>query len=239
MALIADGAGMQTAEPQALDLLNRFPGNPAVAEQNPIVRPDRPTVWEGWHTGTAVSFVAQSLKCVRYPHEDAPALAVIAKLLRSLYLHREIREKGGAYGGFAIYNPEDGLFSFGSYRDPHIQRTIGVYAGVGDFIASGDYTEKDIQEAILQVCSEIDRPDPPGPAARKAFYRKLVGLEDDQRQQFKERLLALNRTTVRAAATRYLAHLEGQTATAVISSQEILRKANQEMQAQPLELHAI
>ncbi len=239
IALIADGAGLESAEPQALDLLNRLPGNPAMAQQPPFVRPDRPTVWEGWHTGTAVSFVAQSLECVRYPHEDAPALAVIAKLLRSLYLHREIREKGGAYGGFAIYNHEDGLFSFGSYRDPHIQRTIGVYAGVGDFITSGDYTEKDIQEAILQVCSEIDRPDPPGPAARKAFYRKLVGLEDDQRQQFKERLLALNRTTVRAAATRYLGRLEGQTTTAVISSQEMLRKANQEMQTLPLDLHAI
>ena len=25
------------------------------------------------------------------------------------YLHREIREKGGAYGGFALYNAEDGL----------------------------------------------------------------------------------------------------------------------------------
>jgi presequence protease len=239
IALIGDGAGLNTAEPQALDLLRRLPGNPVNGRRPSLALPERPTVWEGWHTGTAVSFVAQSLECVRYPHADAPALAVIAKLLRSLYLHREIREKGGAYGGFAIYSPEDGLFSFGSYRDPHIARTIDVYAGVGDFIASGDYTENDIQEAILQVCSEIDRPDPPGPAARKAFYRKLIGLEDHQRQQFKQRLLALNRTTVRAVATRYLGHLEGQTATAVISSKEILLSANEEMQVQPLELHAI
>jgi len=239
IALIADATGLQAAEPQALDLINHLPGNPAMRQRPPFVLSDRPTVWEGWHTGTAVSFVAQSLECVRYHHEDAPALAVIAKLLRALYLHREIREKGGAYGGFAIYNPEDGLFSFGSYRDPHIERTIGVYAGVRDFIASGDYKENDIQEAILQVCSEIDRPDPPGPAARKAFYRTLVGLEDNQRQQFKQRLLALNRTAVRDVAMRYLDQRENQTATVVISSQEILRKANQEMQAQPLEVRAI
>ena len=34
-----------------------------------------------------------ALKVREFP--DAPALAVIAKMLRSLYLHREIREKGG------------------------------------------------------------------------------------------------------------------------------------------------
>ena len=73
---------------------------------------------EGWGTSTAVSFVAQTFQTVRLGHPDSPALSVIAKMLRSMYLHREIREKGGAYGGFSLYNAEDGLFSFGSYRDP-------------------------------------------------------------------------------------------------------------------------
>lgn len=240
IALIGDSTGLATAETQALDILNDLPGSSNTSRRAPIAPPDLPTVWEGWHTGTAVSFVAQALQCVRYDHEDAPALAVLAKLLRSLYLHREIREKGGAYGGFASYNPEDGLFAFGSYRDPHIRRTIDVYAGVADFIASGGYTEDDIREAILQVCSEIDKPDPPGPAARKAFYRKLVGLEDDQRQRFKERLLALNRTAVGDVARRYLSRLDkDRTATAVVSSEELLTKANQDLQDQPLTLHAI
>ncbi len=193
LALIGNQAA--AAEKYAAALLERLPGEPS-AEASPAVDPlDAAPVREGWHTGTAVSFVAQSLPCVRYAHADAPALAVTAKLLRSLYLHREIREKGGAYGGFALYNPEEGLFSFGSYRDPHIQRTLDVYAGVSAFIASGDYSEEDIHEAILQVCAEIDKPDPPGPAARKAFYRRLVGLDDQQRQAFKERLLGLNRET--------------------------------------------
>jgi Zn-dependent M16 (insulinase) family peptidase len=240
IALIGDSTGLDTAETQALDILNGLPGSMNAGRRAPIAPPDLPTVWEGWHTGTAVSFVAQALQCVRYDHEDAPALAVLAKLLRSLYLHREIREKGGAYGGFASYNPEDGLFAFGSYRDPHIKRTIDVYAGVADFIASGAYTEDDIREAILQVCSEIDKPDPPGPAARKAFYRKLVGLEDEQRQRFKERLLALNRTAVGDVARRYLGCLDSdRTATAVVSSEELLTKANQDLQDRPLTLHAI
>ena len=79
---------------------------------------------EGWSTASAVAFVAQAFETVRLGHADAPALSVISKIMRSMYLHREIREKGGAYGGFAIYNPEDGLFCLGSYRDPHIVSTL-------------------------------------------------------------------------------------------------------------------
>ena len=240
IALIGNNNGLATAATQALDIVNGLPGASIASRRPPVAPPDLPAVWEGWHTGTAVSFVAQVLQCVRYDHEDAPALAVLAKLLRALYLHREIREKGGAYGGFASYNPEDGLFAFGSYRDPHIRRTIDVYAGVAAFVASGAYAEDDIREAILQVCSEIDKPDPPGPAARKAFYRKLVGLEDAQRQRFKERLLVLNRTTVGDVARRYLGRLDiDRTATAVVSSEELLTKANQNMGDRPLTLHAI
>ena len=237
MALIGNQAA--TAQESATVLMDRLPGDFNRASAPALDPPDGTPAREGWHTGTAVSFVAQCLPCVRYAHADAPALAVTAKLLRSLYLHREIREKGGAYGGFALYNPEEGLFSFGSYRDPHIQRTLDVYAGVSAFITSGDYSEEDIHEAILQVCAEIDKPDPPGPAARKAFYRRLVGLDDDQRQQFKERLLRLDRDTVRRAAERHLSQPDGRMATAVIASREKLERANQAMPEHALELHAI
>ncbi len=124
---------------------------------------------EGWSTSSAVSFTARSFETVRLDHEDSPALAVISKILRSMYLHREIREKGGAYGGFAMYSSEDGIFCFASYRDPHIVNTLKVYDGAFNFIKSGTYTDEDIKEAILQVCSEIDRPDPPGPFGKKSI----------------------------------------------------------------------
>jgi len=110
---------------------------------------------EGWSTASAVSFVAQTFLTVRMTHPDAAALTAVGKILRSLYLHREIREKGGAYGGFAVYNPEKGLFCLGSYRDPHILSTLKVYEGVGDFIRSGTYDEEDVKEAILQATREM------------------------------------------------------------------------------------
>ncbi|OEU66357.1 MAG: peptidase M16 [Desulfobacterales bacterium PC51MH44] len=194
---------------------------------------------EGWSTSSAVSFVASTFPTVRLEHEDAPALSVISKILRSLYLHREIREKGGAYGGFAVYNAEDGLFCFASYRDPHIVSTLDVYDDARTFIRSGNYSNEDIKEAILQVCSELDKPDPPGSAARKAFFRKIVSLSDDMREQFKKKLLALTRKQVIIVAEKYFDNSNDKQAVAVISSEAGLRAANEKLTGNPLKLFRI
>ncbi len=194
---------------------------------------------EGWHTSSAVSFVAQAFKTVRMEHKDAPALSVIAKMLRSLYLHREIREKGGAYGGFAAYNPETGIFAMASYRDPHIVATLNAFDGANEYIRSGKFTDEDIKEAILQVCSDIDKPDPPGPAARKAFFRSLVSLTDERRLKFKQALLTLSRSRIIAAADTYFNSAGRNRAVAVISGKDRLEEANTHLSDQPLTLYPI
>lgn len=179
-------------------------------------------VHEGWATNSAVSFVAAAFPVVSMEHADAPALSIVARLLRSLYLHREIREKGGAYGAFASYSAEEGTFSMGSYRDPHIVRTLSAYDEAARFITGTDYSDEDVKEAILQACSVIDRPETPAAAARKGFFRELVGLSDDTRRTYKEGLLSLNAAKVRTVAARYFppaAHLKS---VAIISGSERL-----------------
>ncbi len=195
--------------------------------------------YEGWHTSSAVSFVARTFRTVRMGHEDAPALSVIAKLLRSLFLHREIREKGGAYGGISVYIPENGQFAFASYRDPHIVNTLNIYEQAFGFIRSGMFTEEDIKEGILQVCSDIDKPDPPGPSARKAFYRKLLGLSDEARKQYKKELLNLSRKKILAVAEKYFDPETHKDAVAVISGEDQLEAANRVLYDKPLKLFGI
>ncbi len=207
-------------------------------EPPPLTVPDE-IPREGWSTSTSVSFVAKALKTVRMDHEDAPRLSVISKILRSLFLHREIREKGGAYGGFALYNIENGLFSFASYRDPHILETLDVYGRASAFITSGKYGDEDIKEAILQVCSDIDKPDPPGPAAKKAFYRKIVSMKDEDRRRFKKRLLVLKKKDILETARRYFGAESGQYGVAVISSDDRLRQVNQRISDRQLRLQKI
>jgi presequence protease len=239
MALIGDKASLTSAGNSAAAIFEGLPEAKHDGFGPPRIRLGHEILREGWSTSTAVSFVALTFETVRITHADSPALAVISKLLRSMYLHREIREKGGAYGGFATYSPEDGLFCFGSYRDPHIVETLKVYDAAADFIRTGKYSAEDVQEAILQVCSEIDKPDPPGPAARKAFYRKLVSLSDEIRSQFKARLLTLKRRDVKQTAEKYFDKQSAPRAVAAISNAEKLKEANQQLADHPFKLYQI
>jgi hypothetical protein len=239
MAWIGDRKMLVDARTPALSIANGLRNAPRDAFFAPPLEVGPEVLSEGWSTSSAVSFVAQAFRTARMQHPDAPCLAVISKILRSMYLHREIREKGGAYGGFALYNPESGMFCFGSYRDPHIIRTLDVYQGALEFITSGGYSEEDVKEAILQVCSQIDKPDTPGPAARKAFYRQMVGLTDAQRQRFKADLLRLNRRQVMDVAHRYFNPKHNAHSIAVISGKSQLTAANQNPGGHSLEIRAI
>jgi Zn-dependent M16 (insulinase) family peptidase len=239
MALIGEESALTGARGCAQSLFDGFkPGQddgfkaPDITVADGIIR-------EGWSTSSAVSFVALAFETVRMAHEDAAALAVISKILRSMYLHREIREKGGAYGGFALYSTEDGLFSFASYRDPHIVSTLKAFDNAATFIRSGSFRDEDVNEAILQVCSEIDKPDPPGPAARKAYYRKIISLSDEMRTRFKSRLLSLTRSQVVQAAGKYFDENMTRKAVAVISGEDKLKAANEKLTGNPLNLHQI
>lgn len=233
-ALIGAETAIIEADQQIRAIHDRLPENGDISFFTPEITAENALPNDGWYTNTAVNFVGQSFKTVRITHEDSPGLAVISKLLRSLYLHREIREKGGAYGGFAMYNSEEGIFSFGSYRDPHINQTLDVYKKACDFIISGEYSQTDVKEAILQVCSEIDKPETPGPAAMKAFYRDITRLSDDIRKQFKDALLSLDKKRIQAIAQRYFTVDDSLKGTAVISSKPALEKANEDREKQGL-----
>jgi len=88
----------------------------------------------------------------------------------------------------------------------------------------------------LQVCSEIDKPETPGPAAMKAFYRDITKLDDDIRQQFKSVLLQLDKKRVKDIARKYFSIDETQKGISVISNKTNLDKANVQLEKQGRQL---
>jgi len=236
-ALAGDGATLALAEANQRTLSQALPNGSSPLTFASVPATGAP-VHEGWATNSAVSFVASSFRVATMGHEDAPALSIIARLLRSLYLHREIREKGGAYGAFAAYSSEEGTFSLGSYRDPHIVKTLDAYDKAARFITGTDYTDEDVKEAILQACAAIDRPETPAAAARKGFFRELVGLSDGTRKAYKEGILALNADKVRAAASRYFPPKAELKSVAVISGADRLKGLSGRLD-KDLDLHTI
>lgn len=213
-------------------------GLPAAQGDAPAVEAS-PAGREGYYLSSAVSFCAHSRPTVPLGHSDAPLLAVAARALKNAFLHREVREKGGAYGAYALHSGEDGVFTLASFRDPHVARTLSAFSRGLSFAAEGRFTEQDVYEAVLSVCAELDRPHSPQTAARKAFFRELTGLSDQLRRDYKTGVLSCGREQVAAACARHLAPREPLSPVAVISGREQLEKANEEMTGNPLVLYLL
>ncbi|GFS93409.1 presequence protease, mitochondrial [Trichonephila clavipes] len=100
-----------------------------------------------------VNYLGQSILTVPYCHPDYSNLKIAAKLMSSKFLHSEIREKGGAYGGGASIN-KGGHFMFYSYRDPNVTKTLKAFSSGIDWLLERSYSDCNINEAKLGVFSE-------------------------------------------------------------------------------------
>ena len=159
---------------------------------------------------TQTNYAAATLPTVPYVHEDAPALYMLAQALSTCYLHREIREKGGAYGGGCSASPLSGNFSFTSYRDPNQLATLDVFKASGEWAAtSGSISDSDMNEATLRAFKALDSPLAPQNRGTALF---LSGLDDESRQRFRDGLFACTKDTLRAAAEKYLVGREASVA---------------------------
>ncbi|GAA6216215.1 presequence protease, mitochondrial [Lates japonicus] len=147
-----------------------------------------------------VNFVSESIRTVPFSHEDYASLCILARMMTAKFLHGEIREKGGAYGGGARMGG-GGLFSFYSYRDPNSVQTLSSFRKGVDWAKSGQFTQQDIDEAKLSIFSAVDSPVAP---ADKGMGRFLSGVTDEMKQGHRERLFAVTHKNLVDVAERYL-----------------------------------
>jgi hypothetical protein len=152
-----------------------------------------------------VAFNIRIYRTVRYTHPDAPALLVLANYLRDTFLHRELREKGGAYGGYAQAGIASGTFYFGSYRDPNIVRTYDVFDQAVRWVIDGEVEPEALKEAVLGACGDVDPLESPDIKGRREATNRVTGFTREERERFKQRLLAVSAGDLRRAAETYLA----------------------------------
>ena len=107
---------------------------------------------------TQVSYVARVMKAPAYNDPASPLLMLAAKELSNSYLYKHIRVQGGAYGGMSSFDPSLGLFSFISYRDPHITETLQIYKDAQDFFSQNEMSVADMEKAIISTIGMIDKP---------------------------------------------------------------------------------
>ena len=151
-----------------------------------------------------VAFNIRTFKTVRYQHPDAPVLLVLSNYVRDTFLHKELREKGGAYGAYAQANSGGGNFYFGSYRDPNIVRTYDTYDLAVRWVIDTDIDAEALKEAILGACGDVDPLESPDIKGRREAINRLTGFTRAEREKFKQRLLSTTAADLQRVAKSYL-----------------------------------
>ncbi|MBY0579162.1 MAG: insulinase family protein [Burkholderiales bacterium] len=204
------------------ELEQRWEGGESGKEAfSPFFRPaTRSQVRQIWVASTQVNFCAKAYPTVPGEHPHAPALSVLGGFLRNGYLHRAIREQGGAYGGGAGHDSDIAAFRFYSYRDPRLQGTLDDFDKSIEWLLSEKHEWREVEEAILGVIGSIDKPGSPAGEAKQAFHNALFGRTAEQRQRFRARVLKVTLEDLLEVGKTYL--VPEKASIAVITSQATL-----------------
>jgi Zn-dependent M16 (insulinase) family peptidase len=134
---------------------------------------------------------------------EQQALRVAAQLLANEYLHRRVREEGGAYGSTAAANlsGQFGGVSLGSYRDPSPDKTAEAFREAAAWMVSaGNVTEKAVDEAKLRLFSKIDAPYSADSFGEALFIHRVT---PQLRQSVRETLLDIGTRDVLEVAHHF------------------------------------
>lgn len=226
MALVGDSDDIKNGLNSAKDIIKNLSVQKGTKE---LKKPKVKKVKEAWCVSTQVSFLTSAFMVAKLSEKDAPVLFVLAKLISAKYLHPEIREKGGAYGGFARYNYIEGVFYMGSYRDPNLIPTLLVFEGAYKFLQSNNYNQQDLEEAILQSVAAIDKPGTANEEALREFSNKINGLSLNFRKQFRNKVLKVGLEDIRILGKKYFKKNWTDYSTVVITNRKEAEKANREL----------
>ena len=164
----------------------------------------RENVKEAWLTSTQVNFCAKAFQTVDAEHPDAPALSVLGGFLRNGFLHRAIREQGGAYGGGASQDSGSASFRFFSYRDPRLAETLDDFDASVVWLKETEHDAETLEQAILGVISHIDKPRSPAGEAKADYHSNLFGRTREHRERFRSNILKVTMADLIRVADLYL-----------------------------------
>ena len=225
--LTAEDKGLKIAEENILNFLDKLPST-ATAKME--TKPGLAPISAGISIPAQVSYVAYVLQAPAYTDPASALLMISAKELSNNYLYKHIRVRGGAYGGGSSFDSSLGLFSFLSYRDPHIVETLQVFKDAQAFYSQNEISSEEMEKAIISTIGMLDKPSDPAGRGHTALMRSFAGINDDMRQKFRNDILSATPRKLKDTLVDYFSRAAKSAAVAVYSAPEKLNEANNRLE---------
>jgi Zn-dependent M16 (insulinase) family peptidase len=136
----------------------------------------RPQPREGWTLPGQVHYVGTGVALADGEPLPGGWLAAARWLTGDLFIP-QVRFQGGAYGAGAQLDPLHGALRTFSYRDPHLERTLGVARGMADALraAARDIDPQEFDTLVIGAVGGLDPYALPGARGHRELLRRLRG----------------------------------------------------------------
>ncbi|WDR04865.1 insulinase family protein [Devosia rhodophyticola] len=179
---------------------------------------------EGLIIPAQVNYVGKGANLKALGFDLSAASSVVLKFLNTTWLWDKVRVQGGAYGGSSRFDMISGNFSFLSYRDPNLIKTLDAYDGSAKALRA-PVSDADLTRSIIGVVGDMDGYEFPDAKGYSSMWRELTGTTDALRQQRREEVLNASRADFVAMAEALEAIAE-QGHVVVLGGEAAISKAN-------------
>ncbi|MEO5806336.1 insulinase family protein [Devosia sp.] len=185
----ADAGIWAQAQGEVGAFLERLPNTPATKRVwgNALLKKS-----EGLIIPAQVNYVGKGANLKALGFSLTAASSVVLKFLNTTWLWDKVRVQGGAYGGSARFDLTSGNFSFLSYRDPNLLKTLAAYDGSSGALRA-PIGEGDLTRSIIGVIGDMDGYEFPDAKGYSSMWRQLTGTTDALRQQRRDEVLNASR----------------------------------------------
>lgn len=188
----AEQAALAAALPRLLAALPSRPRLPG-PETFPVI-----TRNEALIIPSKVQYVAKGANLFAWGYTYTAAAKVLCKWLSRAHLWNEVRVKGGAYGCFVELDAFNGEFTCCSYRDPHLESTLGIFDGLADTISSLDLSADEFEKLQIATMGESEAPRTAEQKGAIALNRYVARVSQETVQAFREQVLDCTVADLRA-----------------------------------------
>jgi hypothetical protein len=175
-------------QPKLSAFIGSLPAAPAgVVDWNSHVQ--RPSYNEGLTMPSQVNYVGKGANLYDLGYQLHGSINVISNWLRTSYLWERVRVQGGAYGGFCTFDARSGVWTYLSYRDPNLLKTLDNYDGTGPYLRQNAPSQSEVERAIIGVIGSLDAYELPDAKGYTSLTRHLLSIDDNYRQRIRDEVL--------------------------------------------------
>jgi len=180
---------------------------------------------EGFAVPTQVNYVVKGGPIYDDGEDVKGSTSVVSRYLRTGYLWDNVRVMGGAYGGFCSFNPLTGMFSFLSYRDPNLDKTLAIYDNTANYLKDAHIPSEELEATIIGAVGDLDSPMGPDQKGFTSMMSYLDGETAEDRQRWRDEILDTSIEDFQSFGKR-MERLKDTASSTVIGSKKSITDSN-------------